>query len=175
MDPRHLFVDERLTAMCVYCGGEPTTRDHVPSRVLLDKPYPANLPVVDACEKCNKKFSIHEQYFACLIECALTGSVEPNGVERIKISRILEGNPKLRTRLLQSRKVDEYGNLFWEVESDRVKSVLIKLARGHAAFELSLLQLEDPDVVSFTPFVYMSDEQRVAFESPLVPSVTLWP
>lgn len=36
MDPRKLFVDERLLEMCAYCGGQPDTRDHVPSRVLLD-------------------------------------------------------------------------------------------------------------------------------------------
>jgi len=39
MNPCHLFMDERLTGMCVYCGAHPETRDHVPSKVLLDKPY----------------------------------------------------------------------------------------------------------------------------------------
>ena len=57
MDPRKLFVDERMTGMCVYCGGQPDTRDHVPSRVLLDDPLPDNLPVVDACRACNESFS----------------------------------------------------------------------------------------------------------------------
>ena len=37
MDPRHLFIDERHTGMCVYCGTHPDTRDHVPSKVLLDE------------------------------------------------------------------------------------------------------------------------------------------
>ncbi len=36
MDPRKLFIDERLTGMCVYCGTRPDTRDTVPSKVLLD-------------------------------------------------------------------------------------------------------------------------------------------
>ena len=49
MDPRHLFMDERLTGKCVYCGAQPETRDHVPSKVLLDEPYAAQLPVVGAC------------------------------------------------------------------------------------------------------------------------------
>ena len=49
MDPIHLFMDSRLTGMCVYCGGSPATRDHVPSRVLLDESYPAELPIVGAC------------------------------------------------------------------------------------------------------------------------------
>jgi hypothetical protein len=42
MDPRHLFIDERLTGRCVYCGGRPNTRDHCPSKVLLDEAFPAN-------------------------------------------------------------------------------------------------------------------------------------
>lgn len=111
MDPRHLFVDERLTGMCVYCGREPTTSDHVPSIVLLDGPYPANLPVVDACYDCNQSFSIHEHYVACLIECALTGAIDPAGVELDKVRQILEKNPRLRTRLYKSRRKDERGNL----------------------------------------------------------------
>lgn len=40
MDPRHLPVDSRLVGGCVFCGGEPGTRDHVPSKVLLDDPLP---------------------------------------------------------------------------------------------------------------------------------------
>jgi hypothetical protein len=38
---------------CVYCGRVTETRDHVPSRVLLDEPYPDNLPVVPSREACN--------------------------------------------------------------------------------------------------------------------------
>jgi hypothetical protein len=40
------YADERLVASCVYCGNVTETRDHVPSRILLDEPYPENLPVV---------------------------------------------------------------------------------------------------------------------------------
>jgi hypothetical protein len=57
MDPKKLFIDERLKGICAYCGARPESRDHVPSRVLLDKPYPENLPVVEACFKCNGEFS----------------------------------------------------------------------------------------------------------------------
>ena len=62
MDPRKLFVDERLIGMCSYCGREPETRDHVPSRILLDDPFPPNLPVVEACRTCNESFYVVVQY-----------------------------------------------------------------------------------------------------------------
>jgi hypothetical protein len=54
------YADERLTAACIYCGRATQTRDHVPSRVLLNEPYPNNLPVVPACNTpafCSKNTS----------------------------------------------------------------------------------------------------------------------
>ena len=74
MDPRKLFVDERLIGSCVYCGGAPDSRDHVPSKVLLDDPLPPDLPVVEACSTCNGNFSLDEEYLACFLECVFSGS-----------------------------------------------------------------------------------------------------
>jgi hypothetical protein len=175
LDPRHIFIDQRLAGVCVYCGREPTTRDHVPSLVLLDEPYPNNLPVVDACDECNQSFSRDERYVACLIECAMTGTVDPSSVERDKIRRILEKNPRLRNRLYKSKKKDESGNLIWEAEVERVRTVALKIARGHAAFELGQPQLEEPTSIFFCPFVAMSDEQKTLFESAPTSSTLLWP
>ena len=82
MDPRHLFIDERHTGMCVYCGTHPDTRDHVPSKVLLDEPYPPELPVVGACKKCNSSFSLDEQYLACFLDCVIRGGAEASHYQR---------------------------------------------------------------------------------------------
>ncbi len=87
------YADSRLIAACIHCGAETKTRDHCPSRILLDEPYAANLPVVPACAKCNGGFSLDEEYFACLVECARTGSVE--SVLRPKIRWILNESPAL--------------------------------------------------------------------------------
>lgn len=175
MDPRHLFVDQRFIGMCVYCGGTPNTRDHVPSRVFLDEPLPPDVPVVDACEECNNSFSTHEQYVACLLECVINGSAEPDEVERYKVKKILTENPSLGIRIAEGCKKDDNGKLVWKVEEDRVKTVIMKLARGHAAFQLSLPQLGEPEEISFVPFVVMSDEQRTTFELGPTSSAPLWP
>jgi len=82
MDPRQLFIDERHTGMCVYCGTHPDTRDHFPSKVLLDEPYPPELPVVRACEKCNASFSLDEQYLACFLDCVIRGGAEASHYQR---------------------------------------------------------------------------------------------
>jgi hypothetical protein len=99
MDPRQLFMDERLTGMCVYCGARPDTRDHVPSKVLLDEPYPPELPVVAACEKCNSEFSLDEQYLSCFLECVICGTTDNSGLQRSKIKRILNERVHLNKRL----------------------------------------------------------------------------
>lgn len=99
MDPKHLFVDERLKGSCVYCGGPPETVDHVPSRVFLDDPLPENLPVVEACRECNGGFSLDEEYLACLLECVMTGTSDIEGFAREKVRRSLSRNRRLTAQL----------------------------------------------------------------------------
>lgn len=105
MDPRHLFIDERHTGFCVYCGAHPDTRDHVPSKVLLDEPYPQELPVVSACAKCNASFSLDEQYLACFLDCVICGSAEASDLHRLNIKRILNDNPALQQRIMRAGKL----------------------------------------------------------------------
>lgn len=87
------YADERLLLGCIYCGAQDNTREHVPSRVLLDKPYPENLPVVGACHPCNNGFSKDEEYVACLIESVIAGSTEPEKIRRQTIATLRERSP----------------------------------------------------------------------------------
>ncbi|MEN6578686.1 MAG: hypothetical protein ABFD90_20235 [Phycisphaerales bacterium] len=175
MDPRHLSIDERLTGRCVYCGAVPDSRDHCPSKVLLDEPFPANLPIVEACAECNNSFSLDEQYVACLIECVICGSVNPNDVSRQNIKRILADTPRLAAGLSATQRLDDSGSIAWDVDRDRVRRVVLKLARGHIAYEFSLPKIEEPEAVSFVPLILLSDEQRSEFESPGNSPLELWP
>ena len=92
-DPRKLFVNERLRGRCVFCGGIPDTRDHCPSKVLLDEPFPANLAMISACGECNQSFSKDEQYLACLPECVIRGSTDPELLRRTNVRWILVDTP----------------------------------------------------------------------------------
>jgi hypothetical protein len=174
MDPRHLFMDQRLTGFCVYCGGSPDTHDHVPSKVLLDEPYPSNLPTVEACEHCNGGFSVDEQYLACFVECVLCGSAEPFRFKRPNIKRILDESPTLLQRLQESKQSDLFGNPLWRPEKDRIKKIILKLARGHAAYEL-YPKLEDPAVVGFVPLPLLDDGARAEFENVTSARIDLLP
>lgn len=158
--------------MCLLWG-EPETRDHVPSKILLDEPFPPVLPVVKACRSCNNGFSKDEQYIACLLECVVCGTGDPTLIGREKIRRVLEKNPRLASRIARSCRADETGSLLWEAEVDRVQNVLLKLARGHAAYEYSEPQLEEPESISFAPVPLLSEEQLRAFET--LPVETLFP
>lgn len=173
MDPREVFADQRFAAFCVYCGKQPSTADHVPSKVLLDEPYPENLPVVQACEACNNSFSTDEPYLACLVECALTGSLDANSVRRAKIKRILMEKPALASLIESCRHQDQSGSVLWDADVGRVRNVVLKLARGHVAYECSEPQLHEPERVSFAPICALSAEQLRSFETP--PVETIWP
>ena len=175
MDPRHLFADERFSGSCVFCGAVPESRDHCPSKVLLDEPFPSNLPVVDACTACNNSFSNDELYLACLIEAVISGSTSPELVSRANIRRLFAENPAIAARIGKSRRVSPSSEILWDLETERVQRVVLKLARGHIAYELSLPRTEEPESISFAPLITMTADQRAAFESPEQSCFAPWP
>lgn len=175
MDPKHLFIDERLKGKCIYCGAPPKTVEHVPSRVFLDNPLPENLPVVEACQKCNAGFSYDEEYLACLLECVMVGTTEAREITRDKIRRAFSRNTRLKSQLDGCRRIDDAGNIWWQPEEERVRNIVIKLAQGHAAYELSEHLDDKPDVYSVHAILTMSTEKRLDFENIGDESQYLWP
>jgi hypothetical protein len=152
----------------------------MPSKVFLDEPYPANLPEVDVCAPCNQSFSLDEEYLACLLECAACGSTDPEKLVRPKVQRILAKAAPLRSRLeLAKREADTHGGeklVVWTPEDARVRNVILKLARGHALFELNEPMLDEPDHLSFVPIHLMSNDDRRRFEnSPMEEPFAVWP
>lgn len=54
------FADNRLKGLCYSCGdSDAETKDHVPPKALLDKPFPF-LATVPSCKACNNDFSLDE-------------------------------------------------------------------------------------------------------------------
>lgn len=156
--------DTRLNSFCAFCGKSPNTRDHVPSKILLNKPFPENLPVVPACLECNHSFSLDEEYMACLLECTLCGTTEPKKLEKEKISKILRYKEALRNRLEQA-KITTESETYFQVEESRIKNVVLKLAQGHLRYENSESQLEEPIFIGFNALSMMSEIERNNFLS----------
>lgn len=175
MEPRQKFINFRMTGTCVYCGGPPETRDHVPSKVLLDEPYPDNLPVVKCCEACNTGFSSDEQYLACFLECVVAGSTLPNRVVRSKVARILAESPLLASQIAASEFEGTTSPQLWKPDTKRFRKVVLKLVRGHVAFELKLPRIEEPSWFDFFPIITMTDHDVKLFlnppQKPMLPEV----
>lgn len=164
------YSDSRLKGGCVFCGGPEESRDHVPSRLLLDSPFPENLPVVPACWSCNNGFSRDEEYLACLVEAAAVGSTDPAQIRRKRVAKILRRSPKLRSAIDQGR-TQEGGLTHFAVEVDRVRNVILKLAHGHAFYELGRPVRTEPTAVASWPIHLMDDEEREAFDAPHFPEM----
>jgi hypothetical protein len=156
------FSDQRLDNLCSYCGDFPDTRDHVPSKILLDEPFPENLPIVPCCLKCNQDFSLDEEYFACAIECMIYGTTEINKLKRQKIKSILSKKEELRQRI-ESSFISENGNKYFKIENERFTKIIIKLAKGHAKYENSQLLFENPTSIWMKPLNAMDKDEIEIF------------
>lgn len=165
MDPKKLFMDERLKGNCAHCGASADSRDHIPSRVLLDEPYPENLPVAESCSKCNGGFSADEEYMSCLIECVIQGTTLPNDRFREKVAKILKERPSIAVRIENGKKFDQNNNPIWQPEWNRLREVILKLARGHMAYELGLQHVEEPQIVDILPSPSMTKDELERFNS----------
>jgi hypothetical protein len=164
MQQLRCYGDDRNKGFCVHCGGPGETVDHVPSKVLLDEPYPENLMAAPSCRECNNGLSLDEEYLACLLECVIAGDTAPDKLRRAKITRIVRANLSLLARLQRARTEGTEGPV-WTVENDRVRRVILKLARCHAAFELNEPQLGEPSHLVFRPLALMTENERAVFES----------
>jgi hypothetical protein len=173
MDQLNEFADSRQKSWCIHCGklmeDLKVTKDHVPSKSLLQEPYPSNLSIVQICFDCNNGFSVDEEYLTAFISCVISGSTDPNVQLHPKAKKILRYNQNLRSRLDLSRIIykTEGGNerTIWKPESMRIERVITKNARGHALFEFSEPMLERPSYIEWIPLNFLTSTQRDDFEN----------
>jgi len=158
------YSDDRLVNGCIYCGGLEETREHVPSKVLLESPFPTNLPIMKSCFNCNNGFSQDEEYVACLIGCMIVGSASPDEIRSPRISRKLHKNPSLRTRIKNAIRTND-GVVSFLVEEERLDNVITKLAVGHAAYELSKILRHKPTSINWWLMSDMTEEEKDLYDS----------
>ena len=158
---------------CIHCLGanykrSPKTgrllvkrnNDHVPSKCLLKKPYPRDLPTVKICSVCNLSFAPHEEYLA-----AFLGAVSHNEHLSEKSLSIFDSNNKLSDSLIQSLEIErnEVG-VQVHLNQQRVDVVLAKNAKGHFYFENQRVITSEPDLIRMRPMSEFSASQRAYFE-----------
>lgn len=106
------------------------SREHIPSKVFLDRPYSIECGIVPSCIKCNNNFSQDELYVSCFVDklrSVLTNSKIPI---REKTIKALEHDKKLYSKIDSEISVV---NERITVKPDYVafNKILIKLSKGH--------------------------------------------
>jgi len=166
------FVDQRLKAVCIHCGAGLTAatanNDHVPSKSLLDRPWPHHLPSVTICRDCNSSFSKDEQYFVAFIQSVLVGSTDPAKHSNGSAARALNESAKLRERIEAARTVYQTlggeTRMAWRPETERINRVIVKNARGHAYFEFGEPVFGEPDHVWAVPLGALAPSELDRFQ-----------
>ncbi|MEY4505092.1 MAG: hypothetical protein RL154_1389 [Pseudomonadota bacterium] len=162
------YADERQTSLCAYCGNfvAKLTRDHSPSKVFLNKPYPENLSIVPACLTCNNNFSFDEEYVAYWVVIALykQNGIKTNRYE--KVIRAIERTPHFKKMFLETSLFERDDLL--PIEEIRLKNILYKLANGHILFHHSNPQYEAPKIISWFFLQSLNENNRGIFELELL-------
>jgi hypothetical protein len=140
---------------CYFCGKLSDSKDHIPSKNLLEKPYPKNLLTIPACVKCNQSFSLDEEYFLnVLVEISdnpiLVSRKEPGG----SVYNARRRSKKLSERIQDSLFQAQDGRIYFKTEEDRIKRVIEKNALGLYYHRYRIIPaLNAFQCVGFYPFI----------------------
>lgn len=169
-----LFIDSRygVGLSCLYCGGAiaKSSREHIPSKTLLDKdvgPWPPHMPTVPCCEPCNNGYSLDEEFIAAAVECWRCGTTSPDRLERNAIGRALARSEGMRVNIEQTLIRDGL------LRSERFWKVADKLVRAHVFYE----QQRSPVRVKLhaNRLCDLTEEQLNWFEEPPEVGLAGWP
>lgn len=159
---RHKIVFNRNSySECIYCGEIANTREHIPSKVFLAKPYPENLGIVPACQECNNSYSNDELLLSILIE-KLKSTHLGQGYNPIEeVQRRMDYNEKLVKdieKAIENKNLNEFDK--------KIKRILLKLAIGHSVYELSEGYCIKDGIVDYSFLDNMSVEEIEEFSLP---------
>jgi hypothetical protein len=98
---------------------------------------------------------------ACIVDLASNNGVP----KRENIKKILAKTPLLREKLKQCETVNCSNEFCMQVDDNRVKNIMMKLARGHVLFEINEIYLKEPEYISFIPLHMLSESDRKIFEA----------
>ena len=157
---------------CVYCGQSATTREHIPSKAFLIKPYPENLPTIPACFDCNNGFSDDEKYVSCFLDVLKEYMYQNYTCQAITTSRLERDHSLAKLMKEQIKIVD--GCVQYSVDEARLRRILVKLAKGHAAFAFDEVVFDCENIKVKCIFRFdMPDDVLCAFEE--IPEINVFP
>lgn len=140
------YWDKKSSHGCIYCGRLAETREHIPSKVFLNKPYPENLFTIPACYECNNGYSLDEEYTVCCIETLKSISYDTPLNERIR--KIYDIKPDLK-QLIASQITKDANHTLVSFDENRICRILNKLAVCFVGYEFDSLQFSEASNVWF--------------------------
>jgi len=105
------------------------TKDHVPPKCLLRKPYPTNLMTVPSCLGCNGGSSKDEEYFRLLIVGLLCHTEEAELLFDGPMSRSMDRNTKIGELMFGSLRPTDAA-VIMDFDYQRIYRIAEKIARG---------------------------------------------
>ena len=161
-----LKYDKKGQFKCIYCGNKADSREHIPSKIFLNEPFPTNLAILPSCKKCNYSFSEYEQYLACLIDYVQYKINNLKIVKRSKIQKTFNSRPNIESEFENSTKYTQNNEVdYIEYNHDKIKSILLKLSIGHAIYTLSAIHLSEPNIINYKFFPELTQEELNSFNS----------
>lgn len=127
--------NKRFDSMCIYCHTNiANSREHLPSRIFLDAPYPEGYSIVPACKDCNGGFSPDEVYVSCFID-KLRNALSNNRITIREKTISAINHDKDLARIINEQIQTENGEIIVNYEPNSFSNILIKLAKGHLCQE----------------------------------------
>lgn len=129
---RHLLEkNKRFKSVCIYCrSNQAKSKEHLPSRVFLDTPYPNEYSIVPACENCNIGFSADEVYVSCFVD-RLRNALSDNKIPLREKTISAVRHDKGLARIICEQIRRENNKIFVNYQPEPFSKILIKLAKGH--------------------------------------------
>ena len=117
------YSDSKEKGYCSICltsiYNKITSNDHIPSKCLLVKPYPNNLPTLRVCAKCNNIISKDEHKFLDFLK------IKKTNIENLNSQNLIEN----------------------EKDKDAFTRVIMKNAMGHLSYEFGSIILTQPATI----------------------------
>jgi hypothetical protein len=106
------------------------TRDHLPPKWALRKPYPANLLTVPSCKRCNEGYSQDEEYYRLIVIGLFCFGEAAEEIFDGPIARSFDRRPALQEKMFGSLSVDDGDKPYVQTEGNRLGRVVQKIAIG---------------------------------------------